>query len=234
MANQVAYSRKSIINLSTDSIKVSYGTVERNGSSLSLVGRARCGFEYTFKTTGDTIKTEQLQLQVTASSSNSDGSTRYNGNIAILLQVQYWEEVIDSAGAITDYIDGVYDVFKIFPYLTVESNGYNDIYTFSVDSAYIKSIYVEFIHLNKEDTVTFSNVSLLYSITVSQAVAETVGFDISLLGVDWYPNGFRVTYDGSDTDDKFYWNGDENDELNGINVNGVKLIYMKTHPELLE
>lgn len=234
MANQVAYSRKSIINLSTDSIKVSYGTVERSGNNLSLVGRARCGFEYTFRTTGDTIQTEQLQLQVTASSSNSNGNTRYNSNIAILLQVQYWEEVIDSAGAITDYIDGVYDVFKVFPYLVIESDGYNDIYTFSVDSAYIKSIYIEFINLNEEDTITFSGASLLYSITVSQAVAETVGFDISLLGVDWYPNGFKVTYDGSDTDDKFYWNGDEQDELNGINVNGVKLIYMKTHTELLE
>lgn len=234
MANQVAYSRKSIIDLSKDTIKVSYGTVERNGSKLNLVGRARCGFEYTFNTTGDTIKADQLQLQVTTSSSNSDGNTRYNSNIAVLMQVQYWEEVIDSAGAITDYIDGTYDVFKIFPYLVSESDGYNDIYTFNINSAYIKSIYIEFINLNTEDTVTFDNASLLYSITVSQAVAETVGFDISLLGVDWYPNGFKVTYDGSDTDDKFYWNGDEQDELNGININGVKLIYMKNHNELLE
>jgi hypothetical protein len=234
MANQVAYSRKSIINLSTDSIKVSYGTVERNGSSLSLVGRARCGFEYTFKTTGDTIRADQLQLQVTVSSSDDNGNTRYNSNIAVLMQVQYWEEVIDGAGAITDYIDGTYDVFKIFPYLVTESDGYNDIYTFNISSAYIKNIYIEFINLNNEDTITFDNVRLLYSITVSQAVAETVGFDISLLGVDWYPNGFKVTYDGSDTDDKFYWNGDEHDELNGINVNGVKLIYMRNHNELLE
>lgn len=233
MANQVAYSHKSIINLSTDNIKVSYGTVERIGSNLRLVGRARCGFEYTFKTTGDTIQTEQLQLQVTASSSNSNGNTRYNSNIAILLQVQYWEEVVDGTGTITDYTDGVYDVFKVFPYL-VREDGYNDIYTFSVDSTYIKSIYIEFINLNEEDTILFSSVKLLYSITLSQAVAETIGFDISLLGVDWYPNGFKVTYDGSDTDDKFYWNGDEQDELNGINVNGVKLIYMKNHNELLE
>ena len=50
MANQIAYSRKSIINLSGDSIKVSYGTVEKTGGELSLKGRARCGFEYTFKT----------------------------------------------------------------------------------------------------------------------------------------------------------------------------------------
>jgi hypothetical protein len=234
MANQVAYSRKSIINLSKDTIKVSYGTVERNGSNLSLVGRARCGFEYNFNTTGETIRADQLQLQVTVASSNSDGNTRYNSNIAVLMQVQYWEEVIDSAGAITDYVDGTYDVFKVFPYLVTESDGYNDIYNFSISSAYIKSIYIEFINLNEEDTITFSDVSLLYSITVSQAVAETVGFDISLLGVDWYPNGFKVTYDGSDTDDKFYWNGDEQDELNGINVNGVKLIYMRNHNELLE
>lgn len=234
MANQVAYSRKSIVDLSKDAIKVSYGTVTREGNRLNLEGRARCGFEYEYKTTGDTIKSEQLQLQLTVQSSNNDDTTRYNSNIAVLIHVQYWKEVVDGAGAITDYTDGLVNVFKIYPYLISETEGYNDIYTISISSDYIKSIYIEYINLNENSTVTFSNVSLLYSITVSQAVAETVGFDISLLGVDWYPNGFQVAYDGSDTTDKFYWNGDEQDELNGINVNGVKLIYMRNHSELLE
>ena len=85
-----------------------------------------------------------------------------------------------------------------------------------------------------EKTITFEEVSLNYSITVSQAVAETVGFDISLLSVDFYPNGFKIAYDGTDAVDKFYWNGDEHDNLNGINVKGVKLIRIGNYTELLE
>lgn len=234
MANQIAYSRKSIINLSSDSIKVSYGTVEKTGGELSLKGRARCGFEYTFKTTGDTIKSEQLQLELDVNSGSAGVSTRYNNNIAVLVQVEYWDEVIDSAGAITGYTNGNTDVYKIYPYLTSETEGYNNLYTLNIDSKYLKTVYIEFINLDESNTVKFSEVSLRYSITVSEAVAETIGFDISLLGVDWYPNGFKVTYSGSDSDDRFYWNGDEQDELNGINVNGVKLIYMRNHTDLLE
>ena len=233
MANQVAYSKKSIIDLSKDTVKVSYNTVERDGSKLSLVGMARCGFEYSFNTTSGAIKTEHLQLVLNVKSSNSEDMTRYNNNIAVLLHVKYWQETVDSSGIVNGYTSGVVDVYKIYPYLTSESDGYFDTYTFDIENDYIESIYIEFINLS-ESTVTFDNVSLNYSITVSQAVAETVGFDISLLGVDFYPNGFKVSYDGSDTSDKFYWNGDENDELNGINVNGTKLIYINNHSELLE
>ena len=233
MANQVAFSNKSIIDLSRDTIKVSYETVERNGSKLSLIGRARCGFEYNFDTSKNTIKSDQLQFSLRVSSSNSTDVTRYNGNIAVLINIQYWEENIDSAGVVTGYTEGVFDTIKIYPYLISESEGYFEIYTLDTDSQYIKTIYVEFINLG-ESTITFDEVRLNYSITVSQAVVDTVGFDISLLGVDWYPNGFQVAYSGNNNDDRFYWNGDENDNLNGINVNKEKLIYMKNHEELLE
>lgn len=233
MANQLAYSKKSIVDLSKDTVKVTYETVERNGSRLSLVGRARAGFEYNFKTTGDTIQCEQLQLGLRVSSSNTSDTTRYNGNIAVLLQVQYWKETIDSAGVITGYTDGDYDVIKLYPYLESETDGYFNIYNIDTQDKYIKRVYVEFINLG-ESTITFDKVTLNYSITVSQAVVETVGFDISLLGVTWHPNGFEIEYNGNDNNDKFYWNGDEHDELNGINVNGLKLIYMRNSNEILE
>ena len=233
MANQIAYSNKSIIDLSKDTPTKVYNTVERSGSKLKLVGKARCIYDYNFKTSGDTINSEQLQLSFSVESSNSEDYTRYNENIAIIINIQYWQEVKDSAGVVTEYTDGEIDTYKIYPYLTYESDGYFDTYEIPLKSMFIKTINIEYVNLN-ESTITFDNVKLKYSITVSQAVTETVGFDISLLGVDWYPNGFQVVYDGNDNTDKFYWNGDENDELNGINVNGVKLIYMRNHTEMLE
>lgn len=233
MANQVAYSRKSIIDLSKDEIKVSYNTVERNGSNVSLIGKARAGFEYQFDTGSGAIKTEHLQLGLKVKSSELEDSTRYNGNIAILIHLEYWAEVVDQAGVITGYTNGDKDVYKLFPYLTSENDGYFDIYTIDTRSEYLKSVYIELINLS-ESTITFYDITLNYSITVSQAVAETVGFDISLLSVDFYPNGFKIAYDGTDAVDKFYWNGDEHDNLNGINVNGEKLIRIGNYTELLD
>lgn len=233
MANQVAYSRKSIIDLSKDDIKVSYNTIEREGNILKLIGKARAGFEYQFSNSNEAIKTEHLQLGLKVKSSNNDDTTRYNGNVAVLVHLQYWEEVIDQSGVLTGYTEGETDVYKIFPYLTSEKDGYFDIYTIDTKNNLLKTIYLEYINLS-ESTITFEEVSLNYSITVSQAVAETVGFDISLLSVDFYPNGFKIAYDGTDAVDKFYWNGDEHDNLNGINVNGVKLIRIGNYTELLE
>lgn len=233
MANQISFSNKSIINLLTDTVKVSYETVERNGESLSLIGRARCGFEYNFDTSGNSLSCEHLQLSLDVNSSDINDNTRYSENVVVLINVQYYEEVLDGSGVVIDYTDGNIDTFKLYPYLLHETDGYNNLYTLDLEDRLVKSIYVEFINLGDTD-VTFRNVSLSYSLTVSQSVAETVGFDISLLGVTWHPNGFEIAYSGNDNTDKFYWNADENDELNGINVNGVKLIYMRNSSELLE
>lgn len=233
MANQVAYSSKSIINISKDTPKVTYNNVEIEGNQVKLVGKARAGFEYSFKSSGDTIKSDNLLLGLKVISSNLEDITRYNGNISVLIHIQYWEEIIDSAGIITGYTDGEIDIFKLFPYLSSEKEGYFDEYNLILKNNLIKNIYIEFINLS-ESVITFDKITLNYSITVSQAIVESVGFDISLLGVNWYPNGFMLEYAGNDNKDKFYWNGDEKDELNGINVNGVKLIYMRNHSELLD
>ena len=234
MANQVAYSKKSIIDLSKDKVKDSHNNIERSGGKLSLVGEASCGFEYTFPTTGKTLMADHLQLELTTTSDNNTDITRYNSNIAVLINIKYWEEKVEQSGAVSGYKEGKVDTYKIFPYLKKnESEGYFNTYNIDLDNKYVKSIYIKYINLS-ESTITFNKVKLHYSLTVSQAVAETVGFDISLLGVDFYPNAFQVAYDGTDENDKFYWNGDENDNLNGINVNNVKLIYIKNHTELLD
>ena len=88
MANQVAYSKKSIIDLSKDKVKDSHNTIERSGGKLSLVGEASCGFEYTFPTTGKTLMADHLQLELTTTSDNNTDITRYNRNIAVLINIK--------------------------------------------------------------------------------------------------------------------------------------------------
>ena len=233
MADQVAFSVKSITDLKKDTVNIISGSVTAENGIVSIAGIGSAYLSFDYKYTGDTIMTNSLQLKIKVGSNNSADNTRYNDDIALKLRVQYWSAETDSAGAVTGYVDGNYSNFIIYPYLTGETEGYTDTFVLDIDSQYIKNIYIE-LDNKSADTINFSKLELYYGVTVSQAVAETIGFDISLIGVDWYPNGFQVNYSNSDTSDKFYWNGDENDNLNGINVNGEKLIYMRNHTELLQ
>ena len=122
MANQVAYSKKSIVDLSKDKVKDSHNTIERSGGKLSLVGEASCGFEYTFPTTGKTLMADHLQLELTTTSDNNTDITRYNSNIAVLINIKYWEEKVEQSGAVSGYKEGKVDTYKIFPYLKTVQN----------------------------------------------------------------------------------------------------------------
>lgn len=235
MSEEVAYSRNSIVNIDKDNIKVSYGTVNKDGNKVELINRARCGFEYSFDTSSKILKCKQLLLGLSVKSTNEQAVSRYNGNIALLVQIQYWKEQVDSAGAVTGYTDGNIEIIKLYPYIKGETDGYIDSYIIQTNSnEYIKTIYIEMISLDEENTITFYDVTLYNSITVSQAISDTIGFDISFLGVDWYPNGAELAFNGSDETIKLYWNGDEYDEFNGIDVNHEGFIYSRNHSELLE
>ena len=233
VADQVAFSVKSITDLKKDTVNTISGSVTTENGVVSIAGAGSAFLSFDYKYSGDTIRSNNLQLKIKVASNNSADNTRYNDEIAIKLRVQYWLAETDGAGAVTGYVDGNYSNFTIYPYLTGETEGYTDTFVLDIEDQYIKNIYIE-LDNKSADTVSFSKLELYYGVTVSQAVAETIGFDISLIGVDWYPNGFQVIYSNSDTTDKFYWNGDENDNLNGINVNGEKLIYMRNHTELLQ
>ena len=237
MANQVAFSNASIIDLTKDSIEDSSGTVSLSAGILTMSGTARAVFEYEYNTTSNQLSSDSLQLSLLCKC--EDITTRYNDKLYVNIYITYYEATTDENGNITGYAIGDTDNFTFWPYTKeeLEDEGVSNVvntYNLSIEPTLIKKIRVEYCFETTSDTVRIQEVSLNYSITVSQAVSETIGFDISLDRVDWYTNGFRLTYANSSGEDRFYWNGDEHDNLNGINVNGEKLIYMETHNELLD
>lgn len=234
MSDQVALSNKSLINLSSDTPVSTIGSVSVVNSQISMGAESQAIFEYNYNTSGESsVDTQGLQLDLRVNSSDPSTNTRYTDIIKVILQIQYYNEETDSNGNLTDYVDGNIDQFLIIPYLDSESKGYINSYQIPVDNRYIKKISVIYTN-NSNDSIVISEVSLRYTMTVSKAIYETVGFDISLVSVEWHPNGFRLVYDGAENDDRFYWNGNQQDELNGIDVNHVKLIAINNHLELLE
>lgn len=233
MAEELSFSSKSIINLLKNDAVYIKGSVGRTSNSLVVNSGSAVGFEYNYNTGNNILKAQKLLFSIKVMSSNSDDISRYNENISITLRVQYYKKEVDSSGATTGYKDGKFRIFEIMPYLENETDGKIIEYTFDIGDEYIKQIYLE-IDNNGDSQISLYDDSLYYSIELSKAVSDTMSFAVSLLGVSFYPNGFTLDYNGTDDTDKFYWNGDSNDELNGVDLNHEKLIYIKTHTELLD
>ena len=224
---QITYSKKSLINIKKDIAlsSTSNTSVDKSEGIIKIINSGKVVYLYEYNTE-KARDAEKLKFSCSLTDNNSDGNSLYNGNTHVNIIVQYYTEING------EYADGSIERFYLYPYFSNESKRKSIEIELS-NSNKIKSIQVEYVS-NNAGIVEFSGVKLKYSIDVSDAVAETVGFDISLLAVDWYPNGFKVSYNGVDGEDKFYWNSDENDELNGINVNNEKLIKFTNHSDLLD
>lgn len=235
MARQRDYSSFSIIDLNKDTPVETSGTVSVVNTEITLTGVSRAVYEYDYNTTSNPLSAESLQFIFFADSSLA---TRYAADVYVCFYVTYWQETKDEGGNVTGYEEGATDSFTLYPYMRSEAVevGIPDtnIYTLYLQDLQIKKIRIEYTSISETETVKYIDPSLNQSVSVSQAISEAVGFDISLERVDWYTNGFRLTYANTSNEDRFYWNGDEHDNLNGINVNGEKLIYMETHNELLD
>lgn len=235
MSNQITYSSNSTVDLWKDQMVESSGSATLSTGIIYLSGTARAVFEYEFNTTSYQLQADSLQFNLEAL---GNITTRYNNKLYICFYVTYWQEVLTN-GTVSGYEEGKTDSFTIYPYVHSEMEeagnleGVNS-YTLQIRQNLIKKIRIEYCLVTEGDAVQIKNVQLNNSVSVSSAISEAVGFDISLERVDWYTNGFRLTYANSSGEDRFYWNGDEHDNLNGINVNGEKLIYMETHDELLD
>ena len=234
MAGQVALSAQSMINLSTDTPASTQGTVTRQNGQVIISGQSAIGFNYDFETSGAlSLRTQGLNFNIRLKAATGvTGQSRYNNIVRVLIAIQYYKEVL-SDGVLTGYESGGIEQFNIIPYYDNETGGYIYSYDLETNSGLIQRIFIGLYNESESNTVTFYGDSLYYMMTVNEAISKAVGFDVSLDIVDWYPNGFKLTYSG-DQEDRLYWNGDENDNLNGVDVNHNKLILSRDHTELLD
>lgn len=225
--SEIAYSKDSIIDLFNDTPFTTTGSVVQNSDSLVIGTDSKVGFKYQFDTNTNAFISEGFQLQLTLYTSSSD--TTYDGDdISVLIRVRYYTEV---EGA---YQVGKYEYNVILPYLWSERSDYIDSFDIELDSnSFIESIYLE-IKNTSGQSITITSDKLLYKVSLSQAIVDTVNSYLSLMSFDVHPNGFALNYEGTEGQLRLYWNGDENDNLNGIDVNHEKLISIVQHSEPLE
>lgn len=227
MADNLVYSQKSLIAPATDLITSQFGDIVRSGDSLTMPAGSSVIYTYNYNTTNNVLRTDNLRFMPNLSSTSSLG-TAYNPIVSVEFKILYYLPVDDT------YEDGASQSFVIYPYFVSESLGYFGYYDIELNNSnFIKSIVITFSNTSNAPVV-FRGTSLLYSQSLAQGVTGIVNTSISLAGVHWYPNGFRVIYNGSDDADKFFWVLDNSDNLAGININGERLVPFWEHTELLE
>jgi len=197
------------------------------------------GFEYNWSASA-AYKTDALQFNLTCTPDVANSINRVGFYIDTI--VQYYRPIIDeNTGSIIGYTDGRFDTIRIFPYFVGQAfQGYISSHILSLDSSLnIKKI--SLYYCNTSDTgVTCSNVSLFSSISMTDKIAQTVGFTISLSRVEFRPNAFLLWYNSSDGEpDRFYWITGVDPEtsqevLTGIDINHNRVISITDSDELLE
>lgn len=179
---QLAFSKETLIDISTDSMTDQTGEVTVSGSNLILPPHSSATYEYDYNYEKDLIKSSRLQFLFDVINSNTDASSRYNDEVYVKIYVQYWEEEYDEDGESTGYIEGFIDTDRVIPYFVHETKGYTNTYNINTDDYLIKSI--TYIYTNDSDnTVTFKEPRAYYSMTIIEAI-DKYGGDAGQSGKD--------------------------------------------------
>ena len=225
LANEITYSTSSILNIFTTNPSGYSGSYTQSASSLVLGPSSAVTFSLSFNTSSNPLNSESLQLQIVLGTENVSLSSLYSSDVSVSISVEYFDETTDANGTVTSYVDGPTDLLTFFPFYSFETStqGYSSSFTSSLKGLYIKSIAVTF--YNKlSSSITIRRFLLQNSQTLSQAVTNTLSFDVAINSITWHPNAFTLDYTGAEQL-VLYWNGDAaTDSLNGINVGGKRLI----------
>lgn len=175
MDTQIAWSKKSILDIQTDQPYNQSGQVSIQGSRLTLGENSWVSYIFTYGQSRELIRSNKLKLNIPLTSANTDILTRYKDNIRVDIEIQYYKEEENSEGDIVDYSDGHYDTITVTPYFTHErsgNTGYTDEFISDIDNLYIKSILVTFRN-QSETSITYQVPRLYPSLDAVQAVKES-------------------------------------------------------------
>lgn len=197
MDTQVSWSKNSIIDISSDPIYNQEGTVTKAALALTLGPTSKASFQYTYGQDEKLIRTNKLRAILIATSSDTNQLTRYNNNIEVEIQIQYYEEQINtSTGETAGFTDGSYDNSYIEPYLQSESrDGLIDEFIIDIENKFIKTILVTFIN-KSQNTITFRSPRLYPSLDVEDTIKESgiSGQAAEIASMEGYSDGIVVWY----------------------------------------
>lgn len=193
MDEQVAWSKKSIMNIALDSAKSISGQVEVINDAIKMQSNSNIVYEYNFGTTGELIQTNALQFTISADSNNNDIETRYNNLIYIIARIRYWKEDDKSE---TGFSPGSWDTARVYPYLGNEREGYTRYLVLDTKNSYIHTLEVEFVttELGENNYVTFYSPLINYGQSIGEAIEDYGVTGGQLKSVDTYDDGMVAYY----------------------------------------
>ena len=200
MDTQTSWSRSSITNVALDTINSQSGNASKSGSNIIINKNGSISFLYSYGHTEGNLRTNKFQLNLNIASNNSNEVTRYNTNLAVDIQIQYYEEVLDKNGDVTGYTDGQYDCLSVFPYITSERDGYIKEFIVDLENKYIKNILVTF-RYDGENTINIYNPRIYYSMDAVDSVKDAgiVGSAAHIANMSIYDDGIVVYYEDNPT-----------------------------------
>lgn len=139
MARADVYKKKSIVNISKDDYTVNTGSVTRSGNTLNFSSNSRCTFSKSY-TKKKPLTSSKLKVEYNLGLTGSDISTRYNNNIQINLNIEFYNGTYNESTENTKLTDGKKKTIQIIPYKNNENTGGYKFEEIELESNYIKSI----------------------------------------------------------------------------------------------
>lgn len=174
MAESIVWNKKSIINMSKDTIIESEGSAVIIDKSLVLSAKSKARFSYTIDTGSKVVETSKLKFILEVINSNEEINSRYDESVQVEAYVYTHEVTKDANGDVSVGLAGHAQSYQINPYFKHEKLGYIDKYELDIENSAIYNVTIDFINMS-ENEVTFVNPLLYNSMTILNAIDEYGG-----------------------------------------------------------
>lgn len=171
MDTQLNWSRNSILDINSDVYVVNQGTASVSNNNLTLGANSSVSYQYYYGSSQKLIRTNKLRNLLSVYCNDKDLLTRYNNNLEVNIKIQYYDAKEDTSGNVTDFTDGIYDTFNIYPYLTSEYEGYTNEFIIEIQNLYIKTITITFIN-RLDQQVSFQLPRVYPSLDLEASIKE--------------------------------------------------------------
>ena len=177
--NDITYSDKSLINISSDNFVVNQGTVTRSGGVLQFGSNSRCTFSKSYSSNAMPVDSLKVTYQVL-----SELSSRYNNTISIQVKMQFYERDYQNGQYV--YTDGKWQTVEIIPYNNSEEKGNYKFDEIETSGKYIKQLQVVIRYQANTGSATLSSLGIYNNVIDPDSVATAVN--------NYFDNGGTFQY----------------------------------------
>ena len=174
MVNSLVWNKKSIIDLTKDTMISSSGDVSVENANLILGAHSSAKYSYTYNTSNNTLQTDNLRFILDVMNTNTSASSRYDESVQVEVSIQSYKQNKDEYGNDAGYTLGGTNTIQLHPYFIHETEGYTNTYDIDIPKDMIVLLDIEFIN-ESENRVGFITPRLFNSMEIMDAIDEYGG-----------------------------------------------------------